>query len=405
MSTIERVIVVGGGLAGANAAFALRNEGFDGSVTMLADENDWPYERPPISKQYLRAEYTIEQAYVRPPAEYDANRIEIRRGVAALAIDPVGRKVATSDGAIGYDALILATGATPRRLDLDGAQLKGIHYLRDRGDADALRDAAANANDIVVVGGGWVGSEVAASLRQLGRPVTFLTSHARPLEHVLGAEVADVYKRAHQEHGVRFVRGRVSRLHGNGRVDAVETDDGRKIAADLVVVGVGAIPRGELLTALGAATERGGIAVDEHLRTSLPSVYAIGDVATAWNPRYGRSMRLEHWDNAIEQGKAVAANIVGRNVVYDRVPYLYSDQYDVGMEYRGFAPDWDQVVVRGDVERREFHAFWLRHGRLSAAMNVNLWDDGDDLQALVESSAPVDIDRLRDVDVPLAKAA
>jgi len=405
MSAIDHVVIVVAGLGGANAAFALRDEGFAGRITLFGSENEFPYERPPMSKGYLRAEEPIEKAHIRPPTDYESNGIDLRRGMPVLAIDSQRKRVIGVDGKTDYDALVLATGATPRRLMVAGADLAGVRYLRDRADADALRDAAASAQDIVVVGGGWIGSEVVASLRQLGRPVTFLTSGARPLEHVLGPEVADVYMRAHRDNGVRFARGRVSRILGTDRVEAVETADGVRLNASLVVAGIGAAPRIELATTAGAEVEHGAVLVDEHLRTSVPDIYGIGDIASAWNPRYGKRMRLEHWDNAIEQGKAAAANIVGRNVVYDRVPYLYSDQYDLGMEYRGHAPEWDSVVVRGDLELREFHAFWLRAGRVAAAMNVNLWDDGDALQALVESQQPVYAKRLGDVNVPLEEAS
>lgn len=405
MSKARQVVIVGGGLAGANSAFALRDEGFDGRVVIVGAEDELPYERPPMSKTYLRGEEPIEKAYVRAAADYETNGIELLRGHSALSVDLAARRVATTAGNFAYDSLVIATGAEPRRLEVPGSNLDGIHYLRTRHDADELRAAAAKANNILVVGGGWIGSEVAASLRQLERPVTFLTSRPRPLEHVLGPEVAQVYRQVHVEHGVHFVVGRVAALHGNGRVEQVETDAGERLAADLVVVGVGAVPRVALAQAAGLQLHHGAVEADEFLRTSAPDVYAIGDAASALNPRYGRSIHLEHWDNAINQGKAVAATIVGRGQPYDRVPYLYSDQYDVGMEYRGFAPDWDEVVVRGDLGRREFHAFWVAGGRLAAAMNVNLWDDGDDLQVLVESGAPVDTRVLADVGVPLAQAA
>jgi 3-phenylpropionate/trans-cinnamate dioxygenase ferredoxin reductase component len=401
MTVAKRVVIAGGGLAGARTAFALRDDGFDGRVTIVSEEHEWPYERPPLSKGYLRGEEPIEKVHVRPAADYETSRIDLLRDKTVTAIDPVARTVATSCGKLEYDALVLATGAAPRRLEVPGAQLAGIHYLRDVGDADALRTAAMMAENIVVVGGGWIGSEVAASLRQLGRQVTFLISGPRPLERVLGPEIADVYRRAHVEHGIRFVTGRVTGLRGTGRVDAVQLDDGELIAADLIVVGIGALPRAALAHAAGLRIHRGSIEVDEYLRSSVPDIYAIGDVASAWNPRYGRHMRAEHWDNAKRQGRAVAANIVGRDVVYDRVPYLYSDQYDVGMEYRGYAPDWDEVVVRGDLDRREFHAFWLRAGRVAAAMNVNLWDEGDALQAIVESGQLIDPRKLADMSVPL----
>ncbi len=405
MNDGKQIVIVGGGMAGATAAFALRDEGFEGRVLIVGNENEWPYERPPMSKGYLRGEEPLEKALVKPAAEYEAHDVELTRGATATAIDVDARRVTTSAGDLSYDVLILATGSEPRRLEVPGADLDGIHYLRDVTDADRLRDAAATADDIVVVGGGWVGSEVVASLRQLGRPVTFLTSRPRPLEHVLGSEVADVYRLAHLEHGVRLMPGRVARLGGRERVEWIETVEGTRLSADLIVVGIGAAPRVALAQLAGLRLRDGAVEVDDLMRTSVPDVYAIGDIASSWNPRYGRSVRVEHWDNAKRQGKAVATTIVGRGAPYDRVPYLYSDQYDVGMEYRGLAPEWDEVVVRGDLEGRKFHAFWMRHGLIAAAMNVNLWSDGADLEALVESTTPVDPSRLSDLNVPLSDLA
>jgi 3-phenylpropionate/trans-cinnamate dioxygenase ferredoxin reductase component len=280
-----------------------------------------------------------------------------------------------------------------------------VHYLRTAADADALREAAAGATSIAVIGGGWIGSEVAASLRQLGHDVTLISNLPRPLERVLGPEVAEVYRGLHLEHGVKLVHGHVSGLEGDERVAGVTLADGQRVEADLVVVGVGAVPRTKLALRAGLSTAEGGIAVDEFLRSSVPNIYAAGDVAAAWHPRFGRHLRVEHWDNAIHQGKAVAANILGANEPYVRTPYFYSDQFDLGMEYRGLAPQWGEVVIRGDLAAREFHAFWLADGRVIAAMNANLWDDAEGLQQLVESEGRVDRARLADPTVPLADAA
>jgi len=405
MTALNQTVIVGGGLAGANAAFELRKLGYDGRLTIVGEEDAWPYERPPMSKAYLRGEEPIDKAYVRPPADYEANAVELLRGTRATAIDLARHRLSTTAGEIPFDALVIATGATPRRLDVPGAELDGVLYLRDVADADALRSAAEAAESIAVIGGGWIGAEVAASLRQLGHSVAMITSQTRPLEHVLGPEIAEVYRQVHVEHGVRLVSGRVEALEGSHRVAGVLVADGHRVAADLVVVGVGALPRIDLAAGAGLRLEGDAILVDQFLRTSAPGIYAVGDAATAFSPRYGRAVHLEHWDNAIRQGQTVAANILGSEVPYDRVPYLYSDQYDLGMEYRGLALDWDEVVVRGDLRARHFHAFWLNDGRVSAAMNVNLWDDGDALQELVESEATVDRVRLADSNVALAEAA
>jgi 3-phenylpropionate/trans-cinnamate dioxygenase ferredoxin reductase subunit len=406
MSGTEGMVIVGGGLAGATAAFSLRERGFDGRVTIIAEEQLPPYERPPLSKGYLRGESSIDDAFVRPAADYEAEGIELMLGRRAVTIDAPGRRVNLADGeTLTYRALLLATGAAPRPLRSAQAFLRGVHLLRDASDADALRGAAAAADRIAVVGGGWIGSEVAASLRQLGHEVTLISNMARPLERVLGPEVADVYAGLHASHGVQLVNGHVAAIEGDRGVEAVRLADGRRARADLVVVGVGAAPRIKLALRAGLDTIDGAVRVDEHLRSSAPTIYAAGDVAAAWHPRYGRHLRVEHWDNAIRQGRTAAANMLGAEEAYARTPYFYSDQFDLGMEYRGLATAWDQVVLRGDLEAREFDAFWLADGRVVAAMNANRWDDGNALRRLVDSEAPVDPARLADAATPLEHAA
>ena len=403
---LDSVVIVGGGLAGATAAFALRDAGFDGHITLVSQERSAPYERPPLSKGYLRGESTLDQALVRPLADYEAHGIELLSGRRAVTLDATTRQLNLDDGTnLTFGALLIATGAAPRHLGSTPVSLAGVHYLRNAEDADAIRTAAANATNVAVVGGGWVGSEVAASLRQLGHDVTLISSLPRPLEHILGPEVAEVYRQLHAERGVRLVQGRVSLLRGTGSVEEIRLSDGHGVPADLVVIGVGAVARLQLAMRAGLETTDGGIAVDEYLRTSVPNIYAAGDVAAAWHPRFGRHIRIEHWDNAIEQGKAAAANILGANQPYARTPYFYSDQFDLGMEYRGYAPQWGKVVVRGDLAKREFLAFWLADDRVVAAMNANVWDQGDQLQRLVESEERVDVARLADPVVPLAEAA
>jgi 3-phenylpropionate/trans-cinnamate dioxygenase ferredoxin reductase subunit len=406
VNRLDSVVIAGGGLAGANAAFALREQGFGGRVVLVSEEEEPPYERPPLSKGYLRGEKPREEAYVRPLDEYEAQGIELLRGTRAVTLDTTTRRLNLDDGAdLVYDALLIATGSAPRRLGSGRDDIAGTHYLRNIADADALRAAASEARSIAVVGGGWIGSEVAASLRQLGRQVTLITSDPRPLERVLGPEVAEVYRSLHLEHGVRIVHGHVASIDGASHVESVSLDDRQRVSADLVVVGVGAAPRIKLATRGGLATRDGAITVDEYLRTSVPNVYAAGDVAAAWHPRFGRHVRVEHWDNAIQQGKAAAANILGANEPYARTPYFFSDQYDLGMEYRGHAPEWGRVVIRGNVAQREFHAFWLADGRVIAAMNANLWEDGDELLRIVESEERIDPERLADPSLPLRTAA
>jgi 3-phenylpropionate/trans-cinnamate dioxygenase ferredoxin reductase component len=406
MNTLDSVVIAGGGLAGATAAFALRKGGFDGRVILVSQEQPAPYERPPLSKTYLRGESTLDQALVRPLADYEAHGIELLRGRRAVTLDPTIRQLNLDDGTnLTYDALLIATGAAPRHLGSTPVSLAGVHYLHNAEDADAIRTEAGSAKSIAVIGGGWVGSEVAASLRQLGHDVTLISALPRPLERVLGPEVAEVYRQLHAEHGVRLVQGRVSSIRGTRSVEEIRLTDGHGVSADLVVIGLGAVARLQLAMRAGLETTAGGIAVDEYLRTSVPNIYAAGDVAAAWHPRFGRHLRVEHWDNAIRQGKAAAANILGANEPYARMPYFYSDQFDFGMEYRGYAPEWGKVVVRGDLAKREFLAFWLADNRVIAAMNANLWDQGDELQRLVKSDERLDLTRLADPAVPLAEAA
>lgn len=406
MKMPDSVLIVGGGLAGASAAFELRDRGFAGRVTLIGEEHHLPYERPPLSKGHLRGEDPFEKLRVRPLGDYEASGIDLVRGRRAVTLDPHGRHVTLDDGwQVAYDTLLLATGSASRHLGATSAYLPGVHYLRSLDDANELRTAAETATAIVVIGGGWVGSEVTASLRQLGHDVTLITNLRRPLERVLGPEIADVYRALHEEHGVVIRHGHVAGIEGETRAEGVRLSDGQLVPADLVVAGVGAVPRIELATRGGLETFEGGVKTDALLQTSVPSIYAAGDIASAWHPRFGRHLRIEHWDNAIRQGRAAAANILGAGEAYERTPYFYSDQFDLGMEYRGLATSWDRVVVRGDLVAREFHAFWLSAGRVVAAMNANLWDDGEELERIVESGSSVDGRLLADPTVPLAEAA
>ncbi len=277
----------------------------------------------------------------------------------------------------------------------------------ERAEAVVLSNRERIEADLVVVGigGSYIGTEVAASLTQMGHAVTLVSDTDQPLERVLGPEIGAVYAELHRAHGVTIINGTVAAFEGERTVSAARLADGTRLPADLVVVGIGAIPRTKLALRGGLEIKQGGVAVDEYLRASVPSIYAAGDIAAAWHPRFGRHIRVEHWDNAIQQGLTAAANIAGANEPYTRTPYFYSDQYDLGMEYRGLATSSDEVVVRGDLAAREFHAFWLSGGRVVAAMNANLWDDGDELARLVDTGARVDGARLADPLVPLAEAA
>ena len=402
MSQRPTHVIVGASLAGAKAAETLRANGFDGRVVLVGAEQFRPYERPPLSKQLLRGESAVEDAFVHDERFYANNDIELLLDTRVDELD-VHAQTVTVNGreSIRYDRLLLATGARPRRLNIPGAQLEGIQYLRDLHDNNALRAALQTATRVVVVGAGWIGSEVAASIRQLGREVAIVDPAPVPLAAVLGPEVGAVYRDLHAEHGVELHLGTgVESFVGERAVSGVRTSAGTVIPADLIVVGVGAEPRVELARRAGLRID-GGIATDEFLETSAPGVFAAGDVAAAWHPRLGQRVRVEHWANAQHQGVAAGMNMHGAALPYDRVPYFYSDQYDLGMEYSGFAPRWDRVVFRGDPATREFIAFYVADGRVVAALNANVWDVVEPLQTLIAARRPVDDARLADADVAL----
>jgi 3-phenylpropionate/trans-cinnamate dioxygenase ferredoxin reductase subunit len=399
----QTFVIVGASLAGAKAAEALRTEGFDGRVVLIGDEARRPYERPPLSKEYLRAEKDFDAIAVHPAGFYDEHDIELHTSTVVSAIDPTNRSVTLSSGEqIAYDRLLLATGATPRRLSVPGADLEGVHYLRSVEDADTLRRALTPSAQVVVIGAGWIGAEVAASARQVRAGVAMVELAAVPLERVLGPEVGAVYRDLHRNHGVDLHFGvGVEAIVGSQTVEAVRLSDGTVLAATAVVVGVGVTPRVELAEAAGL-TVNNGVVVDDYLQASAPGIFAAGDVANAFHPRYGTRIRLEHWSAALNQGPAAARAMLGQQVSYDRIPYFFSDQYDLGMEYRGWAPDFDQVVFRGDPAAGEFLCFWLRHGRVAAAMNANVWDAGDAIETLLQTDRPIDPARLADPDAELA---
>ncbi len=395
-------VIVGASLAGATAAASLRTEGFDGRIVLIGEEAVLPYERPELSKGYLTGTGT-KSLLVQPADAYTAADIDLRLGRAVERLDLPARQVVIDGETVRFDRLLLATGARPRRLTGRGTDLDGVLTLRTMADADDIRARALEATSIVVVGGGWIGSEVAASLRSMDLPVTLVMPNARPLEAVLGPEIGEVYRAAHERHGVRLVTGStVTGFDGDTSVAGVRLDDGRRIAADLVIVGIGAEPRTGLAVDAGIPVDD-GILVDETLETAVPGVFAAGDVANALHPTYERRLRVEHWDNARRQARTAAANMLGAGTRYMRIPYFYSDQYELGMEYRGFAPTWDEVVVRGDPGDGEFLAFWLRAGRVAAAMNVNVWDMGPALQDLVASTATFDPAQLADTARPLTE--
>jgi 3-phenylpropionate/trans-cinnamate dioxygenase ferredoxin reductase subunit len=410
MSTDATYVIVGASLGGAKAAEALRAAGYDGRIVLLGAETELPYERPPLSKGYLQGKAERETIYVHPREWYADADIDLRLGVTVTGIDRAAHEVVLADGSrIGYTKLLLTTGSSPRQLQVPGADLDGVLYLRSASDSDRIKALIGQAGRIAVIGAGWIGLEITAAAREAGVAVTVLETADLPLLRVLGSEVASVFAALHAEHGVDLRFGvQVAEITGSdGRADGVRLSDGTLIPADAVIVGVGITPNTELAATAGLDVDN-GIRVDAQLRSSDPDIYAAGDVASAFHPILGKHIRVEHWANALNQPQAAARAMAGEQVSYERVPYFFSDQYDLGMEYSGYVePDgYDEVVFRGDVDRREFVAFWLGNGgRVLAGMNVNVWDVNDAIQALVRAGQPVDKAALADPGTSLESLA
>jgi 3-phenylpropionate/trans-cinnamate dioxygenase ferredoxin reductase subunit len=398
--------IVGAGQAGAKAAETLRAEGFEGRLILLGEEAERPYDRAPLSKSYLRAETDRDSLYVHDAGFYAAHDIELHTSARVSSIDPAGRQLTLASGErLGYQRLLLATGAAPRRRRLPGADLDGVCHLRRRRDADRLAAAVARAERVVVVGAGWIGCEIAASVRQLGRDVTLVGREAVPLARALGTEIGCFYRDLHAEQGVRLALGTgVQAIRGNGRVEAVVTGDGRTLPCDLVLAGIGAVPRTELAEAAGIAVGD-GVLVDEWLETIAPGIFAAGDVAAAWHPHLRTRLRIGHWANAMHQGAVAARAMLGLCTRYERLPYVFSDQYDVGMEHWGLATASDRLVLRGDPRTRRFVAFWVRRRRVVAGMHVNVPDVAESIHALICGGREVDLARLADPNIPIEELA
>lgn len=411
----QTFVIVGGGLAGAKAAETLRAEGFTGRVILICDERDHPYERPPLSKGYLLGKEERDSLFVHEPAWYAQNDIELHLGQTVDRIDRTAKTVRFGDDGtlVRYDKLLLATGAEPRRLDIPGTGLAGVHHLRRLAHAERLKGVLAalgrDNGHIVIAGAGWIGLEIAAAARTYGAEVTVIEPAPTPLYGVLGPELGNVFAELHRSHGVRFRFGvQLTEIVGqDGMVLAARTDDGEEHPAHDVLAAIGAAPRVALAEAAGLEladrARGGGIVVDERLRTSDPDIYATGDVAAFPHALFDTRLRVEHWANALNGGPAAARAMLGKEVTYDRVPYFFTDQYDLGMEYSGWAPpgSYDEVVIRGDAGKREFIAFWVKEGRVLAGMNVNVWDVTEPIQRLIRAAVPVDLDALADPHVPL----
>ncbi|MGW5060032.1 NAD(P)/FAD-dependent oxidoreductase [Streptomyces sp. NPDC004096] len=411
----QTFVIVGGGLAGAKAAETLRAEGFTGRVILICDERDHPYERPPLSKGYLLGKEERDSVFVHEPAWYARNDIELHLGQTVDVVDRAAKTVRLGDDGtlVHYDKLLLATGAEPRRLDIPGTDLAGVHHLRRLAHAERLKGVLTTLGrdngHLVIAGAGWIGLEVAAAAREYGAEVTVVEHGPTPLHTVLGPELGNIFAELHREHGVRFRFGvRLTEIVGqDGMVLAARTDDGEEHPAHDVLAAIGAAPRIGLAEAAGLEiadrAQGGGVVVDQQLRTSDPDIYATGDIASLHHPLFGTRLRVEHWANALNGGPAAARAMLGREVTYDRLPYFFSDQYDLGMEYSGWAPvgSYDEVVIRGDAGKRNFIAFWLKEGRVLAGMNVNVWDVTERIQDLIRSRSVVDQEALADPGVPL----
>jgi 3-phenylpropionate/trans-cinnamate dioxygenase ferredoxin reductase subunit len=405
MTPRPHFVVVGAGQAGANAVAALRREGFAGRLSLIGAEPHLPYERPPLSKGYLLGSAARESVFIHPEEWYGEQEVDLRTSCAVVAVDRHGHECFLDDGtSISFDRLLLATGSSPRRLDVPGRELAGIHYLRRLEDADELITAFASATDVVIVGAGWIGLETAAAARLRGLDVVLVESEQLPLSRILGADIARVFVDLHREKGVRLRLGtQVNAFLGaRGAVERVRLATGEVLPADLVIVGVGIRPVDALARQAGLDVGD-GIITDQHLRTSSPHVFAAGDVASAFHPFYGQRLRVEHWYNAEHQSAVAARGMLGHWATYDRLPFFFSDQYEMGMEYTGYAPASrdHELVVRGDLASREFIALWLHDGLVRAGLSMNTWGVSDVIGDLIRSVRPIDPHLLADVEVPL----
>ncbi len=405
---VDRTFVIAGaGLAGAKAAETLRAEGFTGRIALIGTEPEIPYERPPLSKGLLLGTAERGDAYVHDAGWYAAHAVDLRTGTTVSAIDADKRRVRLSEGDdLAYDKLLLATGATPRSLGVPGSALGNVFSLRTLADSDRIAAAVQAGTRLVVVGSGWIGLEVAAAARHRGAAVTVVTPESLPLHRVLGDRLAKVFLDLHHEHGVDFRFGaRVQELRGGPDVAQVVLGDGTTVNADFVLVAIGVTPNTGLADQARLPVDD-GVLVDRHLRTADPDIHAAGDVATVDHPLLRARLRVEHWDTALHAGPVAARAMLGQDAEWDRLPYFFTDQYDLGMEYAGWVPPGAraEVVIRGDEQAREFIAFWTVDGRVAAGMNVNVWDVTEQIQDLVRAGLhghAVDPSRLADPDVAL----
>jgi NADPH-dependent 2,4-dienoyl-CoA reductase/sulfur reductase-like enzyme len=378
-------------------------------VVLFGSEPERPYERPPLAKGYLLGKDTRESVFVHSAEWYAEHDVDLRTGVTVAMIDPAAHLVTFDGGTIHYDKLLLTTGAHARRIDIPGTGLGNVLYLRTLPESETLRAAFTPDARVVIIGSGWIGLEAAAAARTAGSSVTIVEPQPGALYGALGPEVGSKFADLHRSHGVEFRFGEspaefLAAGPGSGQVGSVVTTAGTELPADVVVVGIGAVPNDGLAKSAGLEVSN-GVVTDSALRTSDPDIFAAGDVASSYHPLLGRHLRMDHWANALNGGKAAALSMLGQPIAYDRVPYFYSDQYDLGMECAGLPlpGTYDQIVYRGDGDTLEFVAFWLKESRVVAGMNVNVWDVNDDIQGLIRSGKPLDPARLSDPAIPLTE--
>ena len=406
MGSQETFVIVGAGLAGAKAAEVLRGEGFAGRIVLLGQEPERPYERPPLSKDFLQGKSEREKIFVHAQSWYAQHNVELRTSTKVTGIDRSAHRVdCARGGPISYDKLLLATGASPRQLSVPGSNRHRVYYLRRIEDSQQLKFALSISSRVVIVGAGWIGLEVAAAARAACLDVTVLERGELPLQRILGTAPAEIFAKLHRDHGVDLRCGvQAAQIIGDDprQPTGVTLSDGSQIDADLVVAGIGAVPNTVLAEVAGLELEN-GVKVDEHLCSSDPDIYAAGDVANAFHPLLGKHVRIEHWHNALSQPAVAARSMLGQDAVYAEVPYFFSDQYELGMEYSGYvAPGgYDQIIFRGERSALTFMTFWLKDRRVLAGMNVNIWDQAEAIKALVRSGQQIDVARLADARIPL----
>ncbi len=402
----KRTVIVGAGHSAGQAVASLRQKKYAGKIVLIGDEDHYPYQRPPLSKKFLAGELTAERLYVKPPAFYNDPDIDVRLNTRITKLDPANRKVIDASGrACDYDDLVIATGARVRKLDLPGSDLPGVHYLRTIQDATRMQSYLHKGARLVIIGGGYIGLEVAAVAAGLGLKVTVVEMAERVMSRVVSEDVSSFYEAEHRRHGVdlRLATG-LSGFSGNETVEEVNLSDGSSISTDLVLIGIGVIPNVELAVDAGLHVDN-GIRVDEYCKTSEPHIYAVGDCTSHPNSLLGRQLRLESVHNALEQAKTAASNICGDDLRYSQVPWFWSDQYDLKLQIAGISQGYDRTVLRGDPAERSFSCLYLKDGQFIAIDSINAPRDFMQSKQLIGNRAVISPDKLANTDIALKDMA